>query len=113
MTNKKQQLMSKQMQTYNQSLQILPTEIMMMINHAWPLSFGNVRTNKKAIEERGWCPFNGSLLLDEEIRQTMTIDETRKEESNILFPHQRFINDKATILTDQQPTMRQATKPTR
>jgi hypothetical protein len=108
MTNKKQELMSKRMQTYNQSLGILPTDIMMMINHAWPLSFGNVRTNKKAIEERGWFPFNRNLLLDEEIRQTMTIDETRKEESNILFPNLRFNNDK-NLLAYQQPTMRQPT----
>ena len=97
MTNKKQQLMNKRMETYNQSLGILPTDIMMMINHAWPLSFGNVRTNKKAIEERGWFPFNRNLLLDEEIRQTITIDETSKKES-FYFP----ISDSLMITPSSQ-----------
>jgi hypothetical protein len=48
-----------------------------------------VRTNKKAIIERGWATFNRNLLLNTEIRATMiesdVLDEKEKIDSKDLF----------------------------
>jgi hypothetical protein len=61
-------------------------DIVPLINAAWDKSFGNVKTNKKAIAVRGWNPLNKNLLLHKEIcsgtnssetlESTNTIDET-------------------------------------
>ena len=41
---------------------IHPHDIMTIINAAWDNSFARVDTNKKAISERGWVPFNRNLM---------------------------------------------------
>ena len=71
---------------------ILPTDIIPMITYAWNRSFARVNTNKKAIYERGWFPFNRVLLLDKEIRESMTVGEKREEMIAGLFP---FIREAA------------------
>jgi hypothetical protein len=48
-------------------LEILPTDIIPIVNYAWNGSFDNVETNKKAILERGWFPLNRMLLLHSDI----------------------------------------------
>ena len=58
---------------------IEPFEIIPIINAAWPLSFGRVVTNRQAISDRGWNPFNRSLLLNNKIRATMTDEEKELE----------------------------------
>ena len=72
---------------------IEPYEIIPIINAAWDKSFGRVSTNKKAIAERGWWPYNRNLLLHTKIRATMTDDEKSKEfERNIIFPTHRNLH---------------------
>lgn len=68
---------------------ILPSDIIPMIVYAWNRSFARVRTNKKAIMERGWLPYNRVLLLDPEIRDSMTSEEEREEMSQGLYPYHR------------------------
>lgn len=42
-------------------------DIVPLVNAAWTTSFGRVRSNKKAIAERGWFPPNRVLLLHKDI----------------------------------------------
>lgn len=44
-------------------------DIIPLLNFSWPSSFGRIRTNKKAIAERGWYPPNRILLLSKEIME--------------------------------------------
>ena len=59
----------------NAKLEIQPTDIVPMINHAWDRSFAREESNKKAIYERGWYPYNRNLLLHPDIRVSITEDE--------------------------------------
>ena len=61
---------------------LLPTDLMPLINKAWSKSFARVDKNKKAIAERGWNPLNFNLLLNPEIRATMTKEEIENEASS-------------------------------
>ena len=67
MTKAKQNLLDSQIQYMFGHLQLVPTDIIPLVNLCWDDSFANVRTNKKAIVERGWAPFNRNLLLYTEI----------------------------------------------
>jgi hypothetical protein len=42
-------------------------DVIPLINKAWPVSFGQVATNRKAIADRSWNPPNRNLLLHKEI----------------------------------------------
>ena len=48
----------------------------MLINIAWKQSFARIGMNKKAIADRGWGPYNRSMLTLSRIRVIMT--ETEK-----------------------------------
>ena len=64
------------------------TEIMILINYAWSVSFTKISSNKKAISERGWNPLNQNIFLDTAVRVTMTKLEIETEkESGILIPY--------------------------
>ena len=66
---------------------LLPTDSMPLINKAWSRSFACVNKNKKAVSEHGWNPLNFNLLLNPEIRATMTKEEKDNEAlSNIILP---------------------------
>ena len=72
---------------------IEPFEIIPIINTAWPLSFGRVESNQKAISDCGWWPFNHNLLLNVKIRATMTEEEKEVEPSRkIVIPTHRNVN---------------------
>ena len=45
-------------------------DIVPMVMLAYPDSFGNVTTNKRAISSRGWNPLNRNCLLNPEIVRT-------------------------------------------
>ena len=61
---------------------LIPTYLMSLINKAWNSFFARIDKNKKAIAERGWNPLNFNLLLNEEIRATMTKEEKDNEETS-------------------------------
>ena len=48
------------------------TDIIPLINKAWNDSFAQVKKKKQAIAERGWYPLNRNILLNDELRSTMT-----------------------------------------
>jgi hypothetical protein len=52
-----------------------PTDIIPILNFAWERSFVKVKSNKKAIAERGWFPCNRSLLLRPDILLTKPASE--------------------------------------
>ena len=54
---------------------IQPHNIMPLINKEWDDIFAQITSNKKAITERGWNPYNCALLLNSQIRSTMTDKE--------------------------------------
>ena len=39
-------------------MELLPTDIITLINKAWVNSFSEVESNRKSIVERGWFPYN-------------------------------------------------------
>ena len=47
-------------------------EIIVLLNYAWERSFARTASNKKAIVDRGWFPYNRNLLTLPEICSTMT-----------------------------------------
>lgn len=53
-----------------------PSDIIPLINAAWPKSFGNINFARKAISDRGWGPLNYNLLKHPDI------ESTRYKESN-------------------------------
>ena len=55
------------------------TDIIPLINKAWNDSFARVSKNKNTIAERGWYPLNRNILLNEELRSTMTPTEVCNE----------------------------------
>ena len=65
---------------------VLPEDIILIVNYAWKYSFADVVGNKTAIAERGWCPYNRNLLLDPKIRGTMTPDDKKREKDRGLVP---------------------------
>jgi hypothetical protein len=68
---------------------IVSSDIIPLIVYAWNRSFARVKTNKKAILERGWFPYNRVLLIDPEIRDSMTREEERQEMREGLYPYHR------------------------
>jgi hypothetical protein len=84
-TQKKEQILltryKKQM-----GLELMPTDIIPLVNYGWSGSFANVPNNIKAISERGWSPLNKILLLHPEIRKTMTEKDMNQEQEGGLCP---------------------------
>lgn len=56
-------------------MELQATDIIPMINYAWKFSFATVESNRKAISQRGWYPYNRNLLLHPELVVTMTEGE--------------------------------------
>ena len=73
---------------------IFAYEIILLVNYAWAHSFGKVATNQHAIAERGWNPLNRNLLLNSQLRATMTMDEKTAEQASgtILIPYHALDN---------------------
>ena len=89
-TRAKQLLFELRLEHYQQSLHLMRTDIIPLINTSWPDGFANVKNNKKAIAERGWYPYNRNLLLNPVIRATMTEEMIRKEKEDGLYPYERL-----------------------
>ncbi len=54
---------------------IQPTDIIPYVNYAWEQSFARVETNRRAIADRGWGPLNYNLLINDDVKATMTESE--------------------------------------
>ena len=68
------------------------TDIIPMLNYAWERSFAIVPSNKKAINQRGWYPFNRNLLLHPELIATMTLGEKVAAKDQHLLGAQKIFN---------------------
>ena len=79
---------------------ITSDEIIPMINYAWQHSFAKVSSNKDAIAERGFNPYNCALLLNKEIRATMTKEQRTNEK--IVIPIQ--LKENYIEIDDDSPT---------
>ena len=60
-------------------MELLPTDIIPLINKYWVHSFAEVESNKKSIAERGWFPYNQNLLMHKQLRDTMTMKDIETE----------------------------------
>ena len=58
---------------------IEPHDIMVILSDAWDSSFSRVNKNNNAISDRGWNPLNYQLLMNPDIRATMTPTEVAFE----------------------------------
>ena len=67
---------------------LVPTDMMPVINNEWRQSFTKIEKNKHAISDQGWNPLNRALLLNDELRATMTKKESTPKYSarNHIFP---------------------------
>ena len=86
------------------SLKLTSTDVMVLINESWGPSFGNKNTNKNAIANHGWFPFNRMLLNNDETKATMTdIERTEREAKSWRM---KPINDtNKNLHVSQMPTM--------
>ena len=69
---KKKELFRDRLTTFVQSLHLIRTDILPLVNSCWPPAFADVINNLKAISARGWYPYTRKLLLDWQIRATIT-----------------------------------------
>jgi hypothetical protein len=76
---------------HNIPIALLGSDIIPCVNKAWSNSFANIRTNKKAIAERGWGPLNRNLLTHPEIIATGT-GEGRENLSETVPPRLNTTN---------------------
>ena len=61
---------------------IEPYDIMRIVNEGWKHSFARVDSNKKAIAERGWFPFNRYLMTNTQVRSSITEQEQANEQAS-------------------------------
>jgi hypothetical protein len=52
--------------------QILPTDVIPIVNNAWACSFARTSRRRQALAERGWNPCNRSLLFHKDVLATKT-----------------------------------------
>ena len=103
----KQRLLRRRICEMVSEVEILPTDIIIIINAAWNKSFADKKGNKEAIVQRGWFPLNRNLLLLPELRKTMTPDDHDWETRTKLYPENRLeIERKSKEQDPSLPTMR-------
>ena len=88
LTTMKKKIIAHKTKLMMPRLTIEVTEIIILVNYAWSVSFALAKSNKKAIAERGWSPLNRNIILDTAVRATMTKLEIESEkEAGILIPY--------------------------
>ena len=83
---------------------IEPYEIIRIVNDAWPKSFARIESNKKAISERGWLPYNLPLMLHPTIRASIKNKEEELElgdSTKIIIP--QHVRHKIIDLANDAP----------
>jgi hypothetical protein len=96
-------------------IELIPTDIIPIVNYAWSGSFDNVETNIKAILERGWFPLNRVLLLHPDIRKTNKILNKSKKLGSVLkglIQQLPLLIQNPTVLIYQQQTQNLLTRTT-
>ena len=85
-------------------LNIVRTDIILIINYAWSRSFNNINTNKKAIRDRGWGPLNKILLWYPEIACSKPSPGIQETQDNLA-------NNKDINIQDSSPSFSKDTAP--
>jgi hypothetical protein len=80
----KEQLLQKRNNLMS-NLELIPYDIIPIVNFAWRGSFDNIENNKKAILNRGWWPLNRMLLLHSDLHKPMTANDMKQEGEDDLF----------------------------
>ena len=86
LSKKKREIFEERMKTFCPHLHLMRTDIMVVVRETWPIAFGDVEKNKRAIAERGWVPLSKSLLLHPTIMNTMTETMINNELERQIFP---------------------------
>jgi hypothetical protein len=112
LTSFKQKIMDSRYEKM-MGIELIPSDIIPIVNYAWMGSFENQKNNKKAIFERRWNPLNRMLLLHPKLRSDMTEKDVEWEIgcglfSNITYnSHSNIFNKKKTRKsTTDTPTCR-------
>jgi hypothetical protein len=119
MNRMKEFTMNKRMTTMTH-VELVPTDIIPLVNYAWEQSFMKVESNKRAICDRGWYPLNQNLLLEPVLRETMTLKDLEEEKAAGLHPgydsqlqqedNSNNITPMATSINSPSPNMRRHNK---
>ena len=86
MSTAKRDLFNDRLNSFQQDLHLIRTDVMPLISKTWMKSFGRVESNLKAISSQGWDPYTLALLLEPSLRTTMTDEMMEWERSSGLFP---------------------------
>ena len=62
-----------------ESAKIETFDIIPCVSQAFPVSFGDVDGNRKAIYERGWNPLNRNILLSSKLTKIVELDSSDSE----------------------------------
>ena len=100
LADEKRRLFDERLDSCQQDLHLLRTDIIPLVNKTWRPDFGNVENNRKAIAERGWFPFNRNLLLDGIIRANITSVQIEEERQTGLYPYQRMTGEEQCQTTE-------------
>ena len=68
----KKKLMDLRQRTFCSELELVPTDIMPMINYGWSNSFGDLQENCEALASTGWNPLTKVLLLHPALHRMMS-----------------------------------------
>ena len=90
MSEAKKMFIQKRIETFCSELELIPTDIIPMLNFAWEVSFADKSGNQDAIRERGFNPLNKNLLLLDILRRTMTSSDKEEEEALQLLTEQKL-----------------------
>ena len=102
MTKAKDELLSFK-ESIGLSNGLTPTDMAPIINGAWNKSFARVGMNKNTISYQGYNPLNRAMLLNEELRVTMTMKESTAEYCSthyIVIPKKYPPNNDSSTDTD-------------
>jgi hypothetical protein len=96
MNRMKESLLQKRISTMT-DVDLVPTDIIPLVNYALERSFCKIQSNKRAICDRGWYPLNRCLLLEPILRETMTQKDIEDEKSEGLHPKHNIELQQDTI----------------
>ena len=93
----KEWLVNKKVLMMNSKNEIAPTDIIPIVNYAWDRSFAKVESNRHAISERGWLPYNRHILLHKDLRPSMTQQHIKNEKELLDDGVDSVMNEHSTV----------------
>lgn len=85
-------------------MELVPIDIILLLNYAWKHSFVQVETNKKAIYKRSWLPYNRNLLLYPELTATMAKEDRISDGVNQLYVPQKKLSNSSLSSQTTKPS---------